>query len=276
MSSAGSSGPGRDDPGAEGEAEPYGNAGLGAAQFSTIGLALSLVAGACAPVDLKDLRVPESVPSDSCVVLGFLGGRDARDDESKGVRQLALRLRNTEPHLYTETFANRQRHLAEAFLLRALDRNREGRIDPSESRTLVIYGQSFGGAATVKFAWRLARLLVPVYLTIQIDSVGSGDDRIPPNVAYAANLYQDDGWIIQGENPIRAIDRSQTQILGNWRFDYGTAPGSEISLGGVSWWKRFMRVAHAKMDGDPRVWSLVERLIRSACRRDRAALLEAG
>jgi len=248
---------------------------LSTGRLSSLALALSFFAGACATVDVQDLPVPESVPSGSCVVLGFLGGRDARDDESKGVRRLALRLRNTEHHLYAETFSNRHRKLAEEFLLQVLDRNRDGRIDSSESRPLVVYGQSFGGAATVKFAWRLARMHVPVYLTIQIDSVGTDDDRIPLNVAYAANLYQKNGWIIRGENPIRAVDDSQTQILGNWKFDYGSPPGSEISLDGVSWWKRLMRVAHAKMDRDPRVWKLAERLIRAACRADREALLNA-
>lgn len=241
----------------------------------TLALALALSCTACVTVSLQDLTVPESVPSGSCLVVGFLGGRDARDDESKGVRRLALRLRQTTRHLYVETFANRHRGLAEEFLLRALDRNQNERLDTSEHRTLVVYGQSFGGAATVKFAWRLARLHVPVYLTVQVDSVGSRDDRIPPNVAYAANLYQDDGWIIHGENPIRAVDPSRTQILGNWEFDYSTPPGSEISLEGVPWWKRLLRVAHAKMDRDPRVWKLVERLVRAGCRRDRAALPEA-
>jgi pimeloyl-ACP methyl ester carboxylesterase len=224
-----------------------------------------ILAFGCAKARLQDLQVPESIPSGGCLAVGFLGGHDARDDAGKGVRRLALRLRDPARHLYTETFSNHSRKLAEEFLLATLDRNGDGIIDALESRRLVIYGQSFGGAATVKFAWRLANLRVPVHLTVQIDSVGTDDDRIPPNVAHAANLYQKNGWIIRGENPIRAIDPSHTRILGNWRFDYRSPPGAEISIDDLSWWKKFMRIAHAKMDRDPRVWELVERLVRAAC-----------
>ena len=134
-----------------------------------------------------------------------------------------------------------------------------------ERRKLVVYGQSYGGAAVVKFTWRLARMQVPVYLTVQIDSVGTDDARIPPNVTFAANLYQENGWIIAGENPIRAVDPSRTRILGNWLFDYDSPPGSEITIDDLSFWKKLMRVAHAKMDRDPRVWELTESLIRAAC-----------
>jgi hypothetical protein len=244
--------------------------------FLAWGLVFGFVSGGalgCTKARLEDLRVPESVPSGACVVVGFLGGHDARDDDSKGVRQLALRLRDLST---SETFSNRSRGLAEEFLLETLDRNGDGIIDPSESRTLVIYGQSFGGAATVKFAWRLANMRVPVYLTVQIDSVGTGDDRIPPNVAFAANLYQRNGWFIRGENPIRAIDPSHTRILGNWKFDYGSSPGSEISLVGLPWWKTFLRVTHTKMDRDPRVWELVERLVRAACDGDNLVKVFSG
>ena len=226
---------------------------------------LLLVALGCSKAaHMEDLQVPAAVPPGACVVVGFLGGHDARDDASKGVRQLALRLRA--PRLrYTETFSNQSRKLAEEFLLATLDRNGDGVIAVDERRRLVVYGQSYGGAAVVKFTWRLARMLVPVYLTVQIDSVGTDDARIPPNVTFAANLYQENGWIIAGENPIRAVDPSRTRILGNWLFDYDSPPGSEITIDDLPFWKKFMRVAHAKMDRDPRVWELTESLIRAAC-----------
>ncbi len=123
-------------------------------------------------------------------------------------------------------------------------------------------------ASSFEFACTGIRLENP--LTVQIDSVGRGDGKIPPNVHvhYAANLYQDDGWFISGENPIRAAAPSRTQVMGNWRFDYSRPPGSEISLDDLPWYKIAFRVAHAKMDRDPRVWALVEDLIASACRGD--------
>ena len=199
-------------------------------------------------------------------MIGFLGGRDAWNDSSKGVRQLALELRAE--GLLAETFENRRRSVALEVVRDALNRN--GAIDVQETRPvqnvrLVVYGQSFGGAAVVKFARELNELGVPIELTVQIDSVGRDDALIPANVRSAANLYQTDGWFLDGEHPIRAEDPEATRILGNWRFDYSEPPGSEISLDGVPWWKLAFRIPHARMDRDPEVWVRVEELIQGAC-----------
>jgi hypothetical protein len=195
--------------------------------------------------------------------VGFLGGHDAWDDEAKGVRQVALSLRDPARHLYTETFENRSRDVAQDFVTQALD----GFGNESTNRpTLIVYGQSFGGAATVKFARQLEALQIPIHLTIQIDSVGRSDAEIPANVRYAANLYQASGRFIKGENPIHASDPARTRILGNWRFDYDQPPGSEIFIDDLPWWKTIFRAAHAKMDRDDRVWAVVEALIDAGCR----------
>jgi hypothetical protein len=180
---------------------------------------------------------------------------------------MALRLRSTDHNRFVETFENRSRDVAVAFVVQALDRNRNGKVEPYESHdvTTVVYGQSFGGAAAVKFARQLHALRIPIYLTVQIDSVGRGDGKIPANVKYAANLYQDNGWFISGEQPIIAADPSQTVILGHWKFDYDQPPGVDISVEDLPWYKTAFRVAHAKMDRDPRVWALAEELVRSAC-----------
>ena len=207
-----------------------------------------LLASGCSAIHLEDIQTPRPLPGASCLVVGFLGGRDAWDDESKGVRQLALELRRQ--GFFAETFENRSRAVA-------LDLVRDAR-----SSRLVLYGQSFGGAAVARFARELEE---PVELTVQIDSVGREDGTVPPNVRNAANLYQTDGWFLDGEHPIRASDRSRTRILGNWRFDYSRPPGSEISLADVPWWKLAFRVPHARMDRDPEVWRLARRLLEAAC-----------
>jgi hypothetical protein len=199
--------------------------------------------------------------------VGFLGGRDAWNDESKGVRQMALRLRSRDQNRFAETFENRRRDIALEFVVQALDRDRNGSVDPEESShvTTVVYGQSFGGAAVVSFARQLESLMIPVFLTMQIDSVGRNDGTIPANVKYAANLYQDNGWFISGEHPIVAADDSRTTIIGNWEYDYDQPPGADISVEDLPWYKIAFRVAHSKMDRDPRVWDLAEELIRAAC-----------
>ncbi len=218
-------------------------------------LALALLTS-CSSIALSDIQTPLPVPEGSCIVVGFLGGRDRWDDDTKGVRQLALRLSDPPTGLYAETFENRRRDVALEFVRQAA---------AGGSFRLVVYGQSFGGAAVTKFARNLESLAIPIVLTVQIDSVGQSDGVVPPNVRYAANLYQDNGFLIQGENPVEAQDSSRTTVLGNVRFDYDSKPGSQVSLAGVPWFKRFLRVAHARMDRDPRVWSLVERLVRAAC-----------
>lgn len=230
----------------------------------------SFLGHGCTGIRLENLQAPRPVPQGSCVVVGFLGGRDAWNDKTKGVRQTALSLTDPARNWYAETFENRRRNVAEKFVVEALDGNGDGRLDEDESSraTLVVYGQSFGGAATAKFAWRLNELDLPVFLTVQIDSVGRGDGMVPPNVRHAVNLYQQDGWIISGENPIRATEPSRTRIIENRRFDYRRPPGSEISLADLPWYKIAFRVAHARMDRDPRVWALVDDLILAACRGD--------
>ncbi len=223
----------------------------------------------CKSVQLPDLETVRAAPPGACVVVGFLGGMDAWDDASKGVRELALELRDADQAVYAETFENRRIPLALAFVERVLDANDDGTIDADETRRvrLVVYGQSLGGWAAVEFARMLATRMVLVEFLLQIDSVGFGDDEVPANVRRAANFYQDDGWIITGENPIRATDPSRTHVIGNWRFAYDQPPGSAIDIGDLPWWKKAFRVAHARMDRDPRVWTAASDLIQQACGR---------
>lgn len=197
------------------------------------------------------------------LVLGFLGGRDAWNDDRRAVRALALKLRAMElPGVRVETVENTKRTLALRLVREAFDRNTDGTLDEAEraGARLIVYGQSFGGAAVVKFAKQLEELGVPILLTVQIDSVGLGDAVIPPNVRRAANLYQESGWIVEGEAPIRAADPARTEIVGNFEYDYSE---SDIDISHVSFWRKFFRHAHTRMEFDPAVWSHVENLILS-------------
>lgn len=211
-----------------------------------------------------DFVTPAPMPEGDILVIGFLGGRDRWDDQTKGVRRLALELRAMQLEgVHVETVENARRRVALDLIRRALDRDGDGALDDDEraAARLILYGQSFGGAAVVKLARELDALGVPVLLTVQIDSVGRGDGVIPPNVRRAANLYQDNGWLIRGEAPIRAADPARTEILGNFRYDYDER---KISLEGVPWYKSLARAAHAKMDRDPEVWAQVELLLLDA------------
>jgi hypothetical protein len=148
------------------------------------------------------------------------------------------------------------------FVRNALDHdgNRTLSDKEKESARLILYGQSFGGAAVVKFANQLHHLKIPVLLTIQIDSVGRHDDLLPENVGAAANLFQRNGMIIRGEPEIRAQNPAKTRIIGNFEFDYAN---KQINLSSVPWYKKILRTSHTKMNQDPEVWKKVKELILS-------------
>ena len=129
----------------------------------------------------------------------------------------------------------------------------------------MIYGQSLGGMAAARLVHALERDGVPVDLLVLIDSVGPGDGRVPANVRRVANLYQDDGRVIRGQHPVAAVDPAATRMVGEWEFEYDAPPGSRIDVSDLPWHKRAFRVAHAKMDRDPRVWQRVDALVRAAC-----------
>ncbi len=218
-----------------------------------------------------DFITPTPLPQGGCLVVGFLGGLEPWDNETQGVRKVALRLRARKiPGLHVETVQSNKRTLALELIRNAFDRDRDGRLSEQERRSvrLVLYGMSFGGASAIRVARSLREMQVPVLLTVQVDSVGRNDDRIPPNVHTAANLYQTEGKLVRGEPVIRAEDPGKTRILGNLHFEY---TDRTIDLSAVPWYKKVLRVAHSKMNEDPRVWDKVEALILEATRPDHAA-----
>ena len=195
------------------------------------------------------------------LVVGFMGGRESWDNQRRGVRKLALKLRSMNlPGVHIETIENKNRGLAMQLIRNAFDHDSDGSLDERERARarIILYGQSFGGAAVVKLARHLKRVGVPVLLTVQVDSIGRGDKVIPSNVALAANLFQRDGLIIKGEREIRPEHLKNTTIIGNFKFDYSR---KKIDLSEVSWLKRLFQAAHTKMDHDPEVWAVVENCI---------------
>lgn len=195
------------------------------------------------------------------LILGFVGGRQSWNSSREGVRRLALELRAMKlPGLHVETVENVRRDLALQLVRNALDRDGDRTLSDVEkdSARLILYGQSFGGAAVVKFANQLHQLKIPVLLTVQIDSVGRHDDVVPENVRAAANLFQRNGIIIRGEPEIRAQKPAKTKIIGNFEFDY---TNKQIDLSSIPWYKRIFRSSHTKMNQDPEVWKKVSDLV---------------
>lgn len=208
----------------------------------------------------EHFRTATPLDDDQFLVIGFLGGRKKYDTPNRGVTRLAQRLRDMNlPGVHVEVVENQRRYLALELIRKALDTNGNGWLEPEERTAprVILYGQSFGGAAVVKLARDLDLLGVPVLLTVQVDSVGRDDGEIPGNVRTAINLFQTDGLFIRGEAPIRAADPQRTRIE-NIQFHYDS---KNIPVSDILWIKYLFLGAHTKMDFDPEVWQRVEQIM---------------
>ena len=223
---------------------------------------LILLASLAAPAQsLREVTIARPAPENARIAIGFLGALEHWDDPHRSVRKVTLHLR--QQGWQAESFSHRNLGTAKKTILQALDRNQNRRIDPDEaaSARIVIYGQSMGGAATVKLARYLKSKGVPVLLTVQVDSFGARDGRIPPNVRTAANFYQKHWFTVRGEDTIQAADPKRTRILGNFEYEY---PLWHLHTWPESWPRRIFGGAHARMEADPVLWSRVETLIQEA------------
>lgn len=213
----------------------------------------------------SDLTVPRPMPVGSVLVIGMMGGVERWNAPNRPVRQLVLDLRMR--GIYAESIEHRHKNLAVKFIEEALDSNQDGQLDDQERARarIILYGHSMGAASVVAVAKRLNKLRIPVLLTIQIDSIGSGAGVIPPNVVKAANFYQRDGHFLRGRDKIRADDPQKTTILGNFRYSYKY---KYVDLSGISMAERIAGGAHTKMEFDPEVWNEVEKFILAETRAD--------
>lgn len=213
---------------------------------------------------LTDFVTPQPLPKRSTLVVGFLGGLESWDNAHRGVRRVALDLRAAKsPRVFAETVENRHTKRALELIRRALDANRNGKLEPEEcaSARIILFGQSLGGAAAIRTANALHRWGVPVLLTVQVDSFGLGDALIPPNVSKAANFYQRGPLTIQGRSAIRAQDPQRTQILGNFLRSYPVWAYDPRSRADASRLLLTIGGGHVRMEADPELWAQVEQLI---------------
>jgi hypothetical protein len=224
-----------------------------------------LSSGAARAQRLTDLVVPTPLPPGSTLVIGFLGGYERWNDEHRSVRRLVLKLRKRNG-VFAESVSNHNQKVALTLIRRALDTNRDGKLDDAERTRarVILFGQSWGGAASVNLARALNKFDVPVLLTVQVDSVGLDDATIPPNVRAAANFYQHDPLTINGRSEIRAADSSKTAILGNFEETYTQHPIDETESPNSSWARSTLGGSHARMELDQTVWNSVEQYINEA------------
>ena len=197
------------------------------------------------------------------IVIGFLGGYVRHDDAVHTTVQVARSLRKEYPNAHVATFENRHLSDAHKLILGFLGGKTAAGLTDEQKRSahIILYGHSWGACAVVSLARLLKSEGIPIVLTVQVDSVskaGRDDATIPDNVRYAANFYQDKGFI-RGQPKIVAADASRTKILGNFYFDYSANP---ISCPEYPWYTRFFMRSHIEIECDQNVWNRVENLIR--------------
>ncbi len=229
-------------------------------------LLTALLIGAVAvPAFAESGAVGHTQKSPHYILIGFVGGFVRHDNPNHGPVQLAERMERVDPNdSYVRVFENRHRKEAYRDILRLLDRDHDGTLTAEEKDRahIILFGQSWGGAAVVLLARDLDRVGIPVLLTVQVDSVAKlwqNDTVIPPNVAAAVNYYQPHG-LVHGRREIKAADPSRTEILGNYRFDYRQTPVHCDSM--LSWYDRLLTPGHAQSECDPRLWGEVETVVR--------------
>src|SRR5690348_10948560 len=111
-------------------------------------LSLAILAPCRAQV-FSDFTTPLPLKPGNTLIVGFLGGWERWDDPNRGVRELALKLREDgHPGLFVETVSNHERRLALELIRKAFDWNRNRRLDPDEraGARIILYGQSLGGS----------------------------------------------------------------------------------------------------------------------------------
>ena len=202
----------------------------------------------------SDFTTPSPLPKGSTLVIGVVGGWERWDAPQRIVRRVALKIRDQEiPGVHVETVENHKIELAEELV-------RQSFPTPGDAN-IVLYGNSLGGSATMRFAQRLQDLGYRVQMMVVIDSVGKGDEVVPANVSKAINIFQRDSWPVVGQSEITAADPSKTTILGNLKFSY---KGKSVDLETEPWVRRTFTKGHLMLEYDPEVWALVERHILSA------------
>ena len=199
------------------------------------------------------------------IVIGFLGGRVKKTNTIHREVQMARDLRQSYPTgLYAQVFQNTHGPQAFREIQRLLDVNHDGVLSPAEKQhaRIILYGHSWGASETVTMAWQLEDAGIPVLLAVLVDRVskiGSGDARIPANVAQAINFYQLDG-LLHGRPTIQAANPAATKILGNLQLDYKT---THVACDQYPWYARAFMGPHIVIENDPRVWDRIESLVRS-------------
>jgi pimeloyl-ACP methyl ester carboxylesterase len=213
----------------------------------------------------SDFTMPLPMKPGNILVLGIVGGWERWDAPHRAIRRTALELRESHlPGVWVETVENHKIELAQELVKRAFDFDSSGQLDPAEvsAAQIIVYGQSLGGRAALRFCGWLKDQQIVVRLVVVVDAWGRDPYTVPSNVLAAANFYQRDVGPVRGAPKIVAIDARRTHVLGNWQYRY---EGRTVEMPGEPLIRRWFMRSHLKMEYDPEPWTRVKDLIVSGC-----------
>lgn len=216
----------------------------------------------------EDFVTPLPVRPGETLVLGIVGGWERWDNPGRCIRRTAIAIKRRElKGVWVETVENHSLELAERLIREAFDFDRDGKlgVDEAKAARVVLFGQSLGGRAALRFARTLNGWGTTVRLVAIVDAYGKDPYTVPPNVLAAANWFQRDHLFIKGAPELRAEDPSRTHILFNRKVSYKDRRGG-IEIDEQSRLQTFFIDEHLLMEFDMPLWREVEEMVIAAAR----------
>jgi len=112
----------------------------------------------------------------------------------------------------------------------------------------------------IELARELARISIPVLLTIQVDSIAKpwgGRWLDSPNVTDAVNFIRPAAYFMTARRSSHLI-HYEWKIIGNFQMTYKDHP---IECDAFPWFARTFMKSHIEIENDPRVWRQAASLI---------------
>lgn len=234
--------------------------------FLLICCAASAARGDSRRQTFDDFVTPLPVRPGETLVLGIVGGWERWDNPGRCIRRTAIAIKRRElKGVWVETVENHSLELAERLVREAFDFDHDRNLGEDEAKQaqVVLFGQSLGGRAALRFARTLNGWGISVRLVAIVDAYGKDPYIVPPNVLAAANWFQRDHLFIKGAPELRAEDPSRTRILFNRKVSYKGWRG-EIQIDEQSRLQTFFMYEHLLMEFDMPLWREVEAIISEA------------
>ena len=114
--------------------------------------------------NFSDFTTPLPLKPGDTLVIGIMGGWEPWDKPYRLVRRICLHLRDAGlPNTYIETVENHRLELGRELIVKAFDRDGDGKLSDAErgAARIIIYGQSMGGASSVILSLLGMSIIVP-------------------------------------------------------------------------------------------------------------------